>query len=141
MSRQAQARSLDGAVTQAPASCRILVVDDHPDTARSYSELLSAMGHQCRYTTNPREAIPLARALNPQLALLDIGLSPDLDGHLLARQLRAEFGSRITLIAVTAYGRDEDRKRTRKAGFDAHVTKPMDMGLLESIVDTACRPD
>ena len=119
--------------------CRILVVDDHPDTARSFFELLNSMGHQCRYTTDAREALPLAKSLAPQLVLLDIGLSPDLDGHELARRLRAEFGGAVTLVAITAYGRDEDRRRTRKAGFDAHVTKPVDMGLLESIVSSAHR--
>ncbi len=119
--------------------CRILVVDDHPDTARSYFELLNAMGHKCEYTTDPRQAVSIAKSLCPELALLDIGLRPELDGHGLARLLRAEFGARITIVAVTAYGRDEDRRRTRQAGFDAHVTKPIDMGLLESIVDTACR--
>ena len=122
-------------------TCRVLVVDDHPDTARSYGELLSAMGHECKYTTDPRAALPLARVLRPQLVLLDIGLTHDLSGHDVAKLLRAEFGSDITLVAVTAYGRDEDRRRTRKAGFDAHVTKPMDVGLLESIVDTACPQD
>jgi DNA-binding response OmpR family regulator len=143
MSRKEKVRALGALASTAetPGPCRILIVDDHPDTARSYSELLSAMGHQCRYTCDAREAMPLAKELNPQLALLDIGLAPDLDGHALAGLLRAQFGNAVTLVAVTAYGRDEDRRRTRKAGFDAHVTKPMDMALLESIVDTACQPD
>jgi len=113
---------------------RILVVDDHPDTARSYYELLTLMGHECEYRTDARQAMTAARSMRPQIALLDIGLLPDLDGHEVARMLRDEFGSNIHLVAVTAYGRDEDRGRTRKAGFDAHVTKPIDAGLLESIV-------
>lgn len=75
-----------------------------------------------------------ARELQPHIALLDIGLHPDLDGHQVAKMLRAEFGHDIVLIAVTAYGRDEDRMRTRRAGFDAHVTKPLDAALLESIL-------
>lgn len=133
MSRPVDARLPD----RAPNPCRVLVVDDHPDTARSYFELLSAMGHECRYTSDVRQAVSLAKALSPQLALLDIGLAPDLDGHRLAQMLRAEFGGRIILIAVTAYGRDEDRRRTRQAGFDAHVTKPIDIGMLESILSTA----
>ena len=124
------------AVHRQPRCCRILVVDDHPDTARSYYELLSSMGHDCRFTTDAHQVLSIARALRPQLALLDIGLAPDLDGHCLARLLREEFPG-ITLVAITAYGRDEDRRRTRKAGFDAHVTKPIDIGLLESIVGTA----
>jgi CheY-like chemotaxis protein len=126
-------------LSQPSRTCRILVVDDHPDTARSYFELLKAMGHKCEYTTDPHQAISIARSLCPELALLDIGLRPDLDGHGLARLLRAEFGASITLVAITAYGRAEDRRRTRQAGFDAHVTKPIDMGLLESIVGTAHR--
>ena len=116
---------------------RILVIDDNPDTARSYYELLTVMGHECRFSTDARQAIDLARTLNPHLVILDIGLLPDLDGHTVARQLRDLFGMEIKIVAVTAYGRDEDRKRTRKAGFDAHVTKPMDVGLLESIVNTS----
>src|SRR3954462_12670183 len=120
-----------------PDQRRILVVDDHPDTARSYCELLTVMGHECRYSTDAREALNLARTLRPHIVLLDIGLLPELDGHDVARQLRSEFGEKMTIIAVTAYGRDEDRVRTRRAGFDAHVIKPIDVGLLESIVRTA----
>ena len=116
---------------------RILIVDDHPDTARSYCELLRVMGHTCDYRTDARLAVEAARSLRPHIALLDIGLNPDLDGHELARRLRREFGAGITLVAITAYGRDEDRMRTRKAGFDAHVTKPVDVKLLESIVASA----
>lgn len=116
---------------------RVLIVDDHPDTARSYCELLTLMGHRCEYRTDAREAIDAARALRPHIALLDIGLRPDLDGHQVARMLRDEFGDKIILIAITAYGRDEDRLRTRRAGFDAHVTKPVDGGMLESILNTA----
>jgi two-component system CheB/CheR fusion protein len=118
-------------------SRRVLIVDDHPDTARSYYELLTLMGHSCEFRTDARQALDAARELKPQIALLDIGLLPDLDGHQLARMLRNEFGEKICLIAITAYGREEDRARTRKAGFDAHVTKPIDARLLESIIATA----
>lgn len=127
---------MSSATDASTRTCRILVVDDHPDTARSYCELLISMGHDCRYTTDATKALALAKGLDPQLALLDIGLAPFLDGHHLARLLRAEYGDGLTIVAITAYGRDEDRARTRKAGFDAHVTKPIDIGLLESIVQT-----
>jgi CheY-like chemotaxis protein len=116
---------------------RILVVDDHVDTARSYHELLLVMGHESAYCTDAREAMDIARKFRPDVGLLDIGLLPELDGHQLAAMLRQEFGQKIFLVAVTAYGRDEDRIRTRKAGFDAHVTKPIDPHLLESIVSRA----
>lgn len=118
---------------------RILIVDDHPDTARSYCELLTVMGHLCEYRIDARQAMEAARLLRPHIVLLDIGLRPDLDGHEVARQLRAEFGRTLSIVAITAYGRDEDRQRTRKAGFDAHVTKPVDPQLLESIVATTFR--
>jgi DNA-binding response OmpR family regulator len=95
------------------------------------------MGHDCEFTTDARVALKAARAFRPHIALLDIGLLPDLDGHEVARMLRNEFGEEIHLVAITAYGRDEDRMRTRKAGFDAHITKPIDAGMLESIVQHA----
>ena len=113
---------------------RVLVVDDQADTAKSFCELLTLMGHECQFITDARQTIDIARTFRPHIALVDIGLLPGLDGHQIAQMLRQEFGDAITLIAVTAYGRDEDRVRTRKAGFDAHVTKPVDSGLLESIV-------
>src|SRR3954471_12170639 len=106
---------------------RILVVDDHPDTARSYCELLTSMGQQCEFTTDPWQALKLARSFRPEIVLTDIGLLPELDGHDLAKMLRQEFGTSMVIVAITAYGRDEDRLHTRKAGFDAHVTKPIDI--------------
>lgn len=123
----------------APVECesisrRVLVVDDHFDTARSFCELLSVMGHRCEFRTDAKQALDAARQLQPHIALIDIGLHPDLDGHQIARMLRKEFGGSIVLVAVTAYGRDEDRMRTRRAGFDAHVIKPVDGALLESII-------
>jgi CheY-like chemotaxis protein len=116
-------------------SRRVLVVDDNADTARSFFELLVVMGHRCEYKTDPREVMDAARIFRPDLVLLDIGM-PDIDGHHIARLLRAEFGVDLRIVAITAYGRDEDRQRTRKAGFDAHVTKPVDIPILESILTT-----
>ena len=113
---------------------RVLVVEDNADTAQTFCELLTVMGHRCEFRTDAKQALDAARELQPDLALIDIGLQPDLDGHEIARMLRREFGTAIVLIAVTAYGRDEDRMRTRKAGFDAHVTKPVDGAMLESIL-------
>jgi CheY-like chemotaxis protein len=116
-------------------SRRVLVVDDDEDTARSFFELLRVMGHDCQFKTDPKEVMDTARAFRPDLVLLDIGM-PDLDGHRVAGLLRREFGAELRIVAITAYGRDEDRQRTRKAGFDAHVTKPIDIPILESILST-----
>jgi CheY-like chemotaxis protein len=114
---------------------RVLVVDDNEDTARSFFELLVVMGHQCEFRTEPKEVLDTARAFRPDLVLLDIGM-PEVDGHQVARLLRSEFGAELRIVAITAYARDEDRQRTRKAGFDAHVTKPVDIPILESILST-----
>jgi CheY-like chemotaxis protein len=116
-------------------SRRVLVIDDDEDTARSFFELLRVMGHHCEFKTDPKEVMDTARAFRPDLVLLDIGM-PDVDGHQVARLLRREFGAELRIVAITAYGRDEDRQRTRKAGFDAHVTKPVDVPILESILST-----
>jgi CheY-like chemotaxis protein len=125
----------DGSVHAPVMSRRVLVVDDNEDTARSFFELLLVMGHQCEFKTEPKQVMDTARAFRPDLVLLDIGM-PDIDGHHLARLLRREFGAELRIVAITAYGRDEDRQRTRKAGFDAHVTKPVDIPILESILST-----
>jgi CheY-like chemotaxis protein len=125
----------DGRVHAPVTSRRVLVVDDNEDTARSFFELLLVMGHQCEFKTEPKQVMDTARAFRPDLVLLDIGM-PDIDGHHLARLLRREFGAELRIVAITAYGRDEDRQRTRKAGFDAHVTKPVDIPILESILST-----
>jgi CheY-like chemotaxis protein len=93
------------------------------------------MGHQCEFRTEPKEVLDTARAFRPDLVLLDIGM-PEVDGHQVARLLRSEFGAELRIVAITAYARDEDRQRTRKAGFDAHVTKPVDIPILESILST-----
>jgi CheY-like chemotaxis protein len=77
-----------------------------------------------------------ARRIRPELVFLDLGM-PEIDGYELARMLRAEFGFEgLRLVALTAWGRDEDRVATRRAGFDAHVTKPADPAVIESILET-----
>lgn len=119
-----------------PAPTRILVVDDNPDAAESCARLIELLGHQCEFVVDSREALEAARRLRPHVAILDIGL-PHLDGWQLAALMRKEFGwEGIRLVALTAYGEDEDRVRSRHAGFDAHVVKPVSLPLLESILKT-----
>ncbi|VTT98761.1 multi-sensor hybrid histidine kinase : Chemotaxis protein methyltransferase CheR OS=Chondromyces apiculatus DSM 436 GN=CAP_7340 PE=4 SV=1: PAS_4: GAF_2: HisKA: HATPase_c: Response_reg [Gemmataceae bacterium] len=114
------------------ANRRLLIVDDNIDSAESMAELLALFGHNVRTAHDGRAALTAARDLRPEVILLDIGL-PGLDGYEVARRIRQnpELHS-TTLIAMTGYGQDEDRRKTREAGFDHHLVKPVD-------VDELCR--
>ncbi len=136
--RQARAgeRGSDGRSSSAAgaATSRILVVDDNQDGAELLSEALHAQGHATRVAYDGPGALRIARDFAPQIALLDLGL-PVMDGFELARRLREQPGlERIQLIAVTGYGRDEDRGRSSGAGFNAHVVKPVDLDSLEPLI-------
>ena len=113
---------------------RILVVDDHPDSADALVAMLGMMGHQTMAITDSREAIRSAKRFNPDLALLDLNM-PHLSGLELAQMFRDDEQLRsVCLIALTAYGDENYRRLTRSAGFDAHVVKPADPPLLQSII-------
>jgi CheY-like chemotaxis protein len=118
-----------------PASPRrILVVDDNHDAGDSLGDLLELSGHQVRVARSGPQAVEAAREFRPDVAILDIGL-PGMSGHELAARLRAEpFGPSLILVALTGYGQDEDRRRTREAGFDHHLTKPADLGQLAALL-------
>lgn len=119
----------------APAPARkILVVDDRPDSARSLAILLGIFGHEVRTAHDGPSALNEARANPPDVVLLDIGL-PGMDGFEVARKMRQELGlTKTTLVAITGYGQDEDRRRSREAGFDAHLVKPIDPKELNRIL-------
>jgi CheY-like chemotaxis protein len=122
--------------TAAQRARRILVVDDQPDTAESFARLLQVMGHEVVFVTDPLEALPAARRFQPELVFLDIGM-PLVTGYELARIFRSAFGfDKLKMVAITAYNSEEHRSRSREAGFDAHVAKPADPAMLESIVKT-----
>ncbi len=109
---------------------RALVVDDNADTALGLSRLLQFHGFDVATARDGPAAIALARERPPDVALLDVGM-PGMDGFEVARAIRREPACRnVRLIAVTGYGRDEDRARARAAGFDEHLTKPVDPDLL-----------
>jgi CheY-like chemotaxis protein len=94
--------------------------------------MLRAMGCETAFVTNPFMAAETATTLKAEVVFLDIGM-PGIDGYELARILRAKHGwEGLKIVAVTAYGADEDRKNSRRAGFDAHVVKPVDPQLIES---------
>lgn len=115
---------------------RALVVDDNPDAAESLAQVLRLMGCETSFLTDPRDALEAARRLKPQIAFLDIGM-PHLSGYQLARDLRRHFSpDELKIVAITGYDGPDDRKASRQAGFDAHVAKPADPALVESILAT-----
>ncbi len=113
----------------------MLVVEDNTDTATSFVALLQVLGHTVEYTTDSRNAVALALAFKPDLAFLDIGL-PHVDGYQLASLLRAEPAlDGLCIVAITGYGSPEDRVKSRKAGFDAHLKKPAELHLIEATLN------
>jgi CheY-like chemotaxis protein len=102
---------------------RVLVVDNDQDHARTFAELVTLLGHDVAFTTDSPSALQKAIEFGPDVAFLDLGL-PVLDGYVL--QLRQRFGDRIKMVAVSGHGSPEHRKASREAGFDAHLTKPVD---------------
>jgi CheY-like chemotaxis protein len=112
-------------------SRRVLIVDDNQDAANSLALLLKLGGHETASVYSPVDALQRAVAFRPDVVLLDIGL-PGMDGYEVAQKMRELPGLRdIRLIAVTGYGRSDDRIRARDAGFDDHLTKPVEYAVLE----------
>jgi signal transduction histidine kinase/CheY-like chemotaxis protein len=119
----------------APGSRRVLVVDDNRDAADTLALLLRAGGHEADVAYDGAEALAKFGARRPDVVLLDIELPHDLDGHAVATRMRAlAGGAPVRLVALTGYGRSEDRTRSDAAGFDLHVVKPLDPVELERIV-------
>lgn len=113
---------------------RILVVEDNADAGESLVALLRVYGHDVRLVHDGLAALELVPSFRPSLVFLDIGL-PGIDGCEVARRIRrTPGGERAFLIAVTGFGRDEDRRRTTEAGFNHHVTKPLDPRSLPSLI-------
>ena len=114
----------------------VLVVEDNADARETLQMVLTLMGHQVEVAADGVSGLEKALALAPDVALVDLGL-PGLDGYEVARRLRASGGNDVFLVAVTGYGAREDRERALAAGFDAHVTKPLDAARLEEILASA----
>jgi len=116
------------------ASRHVLVVEDNPDARETLSMLLELGGHRVETAADGAAALEKALALQPELALIDVGL-PNIDGYEVARRIRASHGIRRPyLIALTGYGSPEDRARAVEAGFDRHVVKPVDPETLSEIM-------
>jgi PAS domain S-box-containing protein len=114
--------------------CRVLLADDNKDAADSLAMLLRLARHDVRVTHSGRAALSVAQAFRPDVALLDIGM-PELDGYGVARALRREpWAAGIRLVALTGWGQEEDKQRASDAGFDHHLTKPVDPETLELLL-------
>jgi two-component system CheB/CheR fusion protein len=110
-------------------------VDDNKDAADSMALLLRLGGHQVRVAHDGPAGLEAADSSPPEVVLLDIGLPKGMDGYEVARRLRArpEMDGAL-LIALTGYGQEEDRRRSREAGFDAHLVKPVDPEALRELI-------
>jgi CheY-like chemotaxis protein len=112
----------------------VLVVDDNVDAALSLGALLSALGHQVRVAHGGIEALRLAHEAVPETVFMDLGM-PGMDGFEAVRRLRAMPGGQaLQVVALTGWGQPADRQRTRAAGFDAHLVKPVAVAALEQLL-------
>ena len=121
--------------TESPASRRrVLIVEDNKDAAESLLQLVGSWGHEVVAARDGPTALALIEHFEPDIAVLDIGL-PGMDGYELARHLReAARGRPLQLLAMTGYGRTEDREAALSAGFDEHLVKPADVGILQDLL-------
>jgi CheY-like chemotaxis protein len=117
---------------------RILVADDNVDSARMLELVLATLGHQVLTVHDGLAALEAVSTFGPDLALLDIGM-PKKNGYDVARELRARLGDGITLVALTGWGKEDDKKRALDSGFDHHLTKPVDFQMLERLVASPAR--
>lgn len=115
-------------------SRRVLVVDDNEDNAESLTVLLRLQGHLVESAHEGRLALETAERFRPDVILLDLGM-PGMNGYEVCREIRKQpWGSEMLLIAQTGWGQDQDRQRTKDAGFNGHLTKPIDHHRLQRIL-------
>jgi PAS domain S-box-containing protein len=117
----------------AAGGVKILVADDNRDAADSLQRILSLYGYQVEVAYDGAAAIQLDGAFRPRVAVLDIGM-PGANGFEVARSIRGARGENVTLIALTGWGQEGDRRRAMEAGFDYHLTKPVDPGALNDLL-------
>jgi CheY-like chemotaxis protein len=115
---------------------RVLIVEDNDDARVSLQRILQADGHLVSAARDARAGLEAAMAGSPNVAVVDIGL-PGMDGYQFARAMRERLGSGVRLIALTGYGTESDRQRAAQAGFDAHLTKPVDLDRLLALITEA----
>ena len=113
---------------------RILIVEDNPDVGVTLRMVLQALGHDLRHVHDAETALDVVPAFKPQVIVLDLGL-PGMTGHEVAVPLRKAAGDEdLMIVALTGWGRDEDRERSRQAGIDYHLVKPLDLEVLKEVI-------
>ena len=113
---------------------RVLVVDDNGDSAESLAILLTLKGNEVQTAHDALEALGMAEAFRPDLVLLDTGL-PGMNGYDVAHRIRNDLGmTEVLLAALTGWGQEEDRRRSREAGFDYHLVKPASPEALDALL-------
>jgi CheY-like chemotaxis protein len=118
------------------AARRVLLVDDNVDGVQALAELLKECGHYVEAVYDPASALQIVSRFMPEIAVIDIGL-PVMDGYELVHRLRTErVGRGCLYVALTGYGQEADRRRSRAAGFHHHFVKPLDPSRLLSLIDT-----
>jgi CheY-like chemotaxis protein/two-component sensor histidine kinase len=132
----AQAPRAEAPAQTRKSALRVLVIEDNDDTREMLGILLRAEGHEVSEAADGPSAIRAFCDFQPDAAIVDVGL-PGMDGYEVARQIRAMDGRRIRLVAVTGYGGPDDRHRARQAGFDLHITKPVDPSKLLELIGSA----
>jgi CheY-like chemotaxis protein len=132
--------SAPGPRLQAGAGFRVMVVDDNRDSAETMAMLLELLGHEIRVAHDGLQALELAEQFRPHALLLDIGM-PRLNGYEVCSRLRKQlWGRDMLLIAVTGWGQETDQRRSREAGFDAHLVKPVEpLALQDALARLAGR--
>ena len=124
------------AVPSSGSTRSVLIVEDNDDARESLQLLLESLGHRVLSAADGPRALALAEHHRPEVVLIDLGL-PGLDGYAVARAFRASAGGKtLMLIAVTGYGQAEDRRRSKDAGFDAHLVKPVSESVLATLITT-----
>ena len=137
--RPRQAHTSSRAPAGELAARKILVVDDNGDAAESLGSLLGLLGAEVRIANSGASALAAFDAYRPNAVLLDIGM-PDIDGYTVARRIRERFdSSAVTLIAMTGWGQEQDRRRSAEAGFDHHLVKPPDIDVLADLLSRSLR--
>jgi PAS domain S-box-containing protein len=127
-------RSGRAATERSVAAQRILAADDNRDALFAVALMLRMSGHEVQTAANGAEALEVAEAYRPDVALLDIGM-PGVDGYEVARRIRQEpWGRGMLLVAMTGWGQERDKQQAEDAGFDAHLTKPVDVEVLERLL-------